>query len=117
MTCGIATPDPVQENGRLTIGAAMETRRTEIKLTNHNDTLVSHNDAFAEFNKWNSNGGPHRQYVDQITRQDLLTFKKHIVDTGRDLLLPHAVQVVVATEQSLVYRVANRRKWELNCPS
>jgi integrase/recombinase XerD len=81
---GIVTPDPSEQNGRLTIGAAMETRRTEIKLTFHKETLVSHNDAFAEFNKWNSNGGPHRQYVDQITRQDLLTFKKYIVDTGRD---------------------------------
>jgi integrase len=81
---GVVTPDPTHGNGRLTIGAAMEARRTEIKLTFHKDTLVSHNDAFAEFNKWNGNGGPHRQYVDQITRQDLLTFKKYIVDTGRD---------------------------------
>jgi integrase/recombinase XerD len=84
MNRGIATPDPTVDNNRLTIGAAMEARRTEIGLSYHKDTLVSHNDAFAEFNKWNSNGGPHRQYVDQITRQDLLTFKKYIVATGRD---------------------------------
>ena len=81
---GIATPDPAQLNRRFSIAAAMETRRTEIGLSFHKETLVSHNDAFAEFNKWNGNGGPRRQYVDQITRQDLLTFKKHIIDTGRD---------------------------------
>ena len=60
----------------LSIKAAAHGWLEDVKLSNRPETYELYEHTVRQFQEWNSNGGPHRVNVVDLTRRDLLEYRK-----------------------------------------
>jgi len=64
----------------LSIKAAAHGWLEDVKLSNRPETYELYEHTVRQFQEWNSNGGPHRINVVDLTRKDLLEYRKWLLD-------------------------------------
>ena len=68
----------------LSIKAAAHGWLEDVKLSNRPETYELYEHTVRQFQEWNSNGGPHRVNVIDLTRRDLLEYRKWLLDDEKN---------------------------------
>jgi integrase/recombinase XerD len=68
----------------LSIKAAAHGWLEDVKLSNRPETYELYEHTLRQFQEWNLNGGPHRINVVDLTRRDLLEYRKWLLDDEKN---------------------------------